>query len=222
MVLRVLVADDHALFRRGLSDLLRRDPQIQVVGEAEDGHGAVRMAAEHRPDVVLMDLGMPVMNGVEATRLITARQPGVNVITMSLYSDRYLVLQAVDAGARGYLVKQNIAHDLLPAVRAVAGGESYFSPVVAELIRPDGAVRRASAGESARGPHGSPPGQRQALSLTTDERQVLRLLADGKIDGDPSLSLSLSPEAVEACLQQVLKKVAATCSTGTEAKHAVP
>jgi DNA-binding NarL/FixJ family response regulator len=157
MSTRVLLADDHELFAEGLSALLNGEPQLEVVGMANDGSQAVRAAREHEPDVVLMDLSMPDMSGIEATQLIRAERPAVKVLCLSMHADRGFVMGALDAGASGYVLKDSAKKELLGAIRAVMANQVYLSPAIAGMV-----VDAAKSG-----------GATPALELLTDrERQI--------------------------------------------------
>jgi len=165
--IRVLLADDHHLFREGLRALLVSAADLEVVGEAGDGNEVVAKAAEVRPDVILMDLQLPGLNGVEATRRILASQPKVSVLVLTMFEDTDTVLAAMRAGARGYLLKDTHEEALLRSVRAVANGEALFGPAVAERLIQYLAVA-------------TPPAEPRAFpELTGRELEVLSLLAQG-------------------------------------------
>jgi DNA-binding NarL/FixJ family response regulator len=165
--IRVLLADDHHLFREGLRALLVSAPDLEVVGEAGDGNEVVVKAAEVRPDVILMDLQLPGLNGVEATRRILASQPRVNVLVLTMFEDTDTVLAAMRAGARGYLLKDTHEEALLRSVRAVANGEALFGPAVAERL-----IKYLSVATLPAEPRAFP-------ELTGRELEVLSLLAQG-------------------------------------------
>src|SRR5215212_7861440 len=139
---RILLADDHTLVRQGLRKVLEERPDWQVVAEAGNGREAVRLAEQHKPDVAVMDVAMPLLNGIEATRQITRRVPQTKVLVLSMYSDEAYVTQILKAGATGYLLKDSADVDLLQAVQAVSQGKSFFSPAVARLMSDDYAHQR--------------------------------------------------------------------------------
>jgi DNA-binding NarL/FixJ family response regulator len=165
--IRVLLADDHHIFREGLRALLVSASDLEVVGEAGDGNEVVAKAAEVRPDVILMDLQLPGLNGVEATRRILASQPKVSVLVLTMFEDTDTVLAAMRAGARGYLLKDTHEEALLRSVRAVANGEALFGPAVAERL-----IQYLAAATPPAEPHAFP-------ELTGRELEVLSLLAQG-------------------------------------------
>lgn len=135
--MRILLADDHNVLRKGLRRILEEQPDLEIVGEARDGREAMALAAELSPDLVLMDIGMPLMNGLEATRQMLKRNHKLKIVILSMYSDESYVIQTLRAGAKGYLLKDSAEEDLIQAVRAVAGGLSFFSPKIAALLAGD-------------------------------------------------------------------------------------
>src|SRR5512135_2905722 len=137
MAIRIILADDHLIVRDGMRYLLEKDPGIVVVAMAENGRMAVQRARELRPDVVVMDIAMPEMNGIEATRRLTGEMPGIGVLVLSMHSARRYVVEALAAGARGYLLKECAAEELVRGIRTVAASETYLSPKVADVIVKD-------------------------------------------------------------------------------------
>src|SRR5208282_6822771 len=162
--IRILLADDHAVVRQGFRMILSAHPDLEIVGEAGNGREAVDLAAELRPDVVVMDVAMPELNGIEAARRLTAANPHARVLALSMHKDSVYVREILRAGARGYLLKDAIASDLLAAVRAVARGEGYLSPGVSDAVLND--YRR----------HVTDP----IDLLSSREREVLQMIAEGK------------------------------------------
>ena len=187
--LRILLAEDHAVVREGTRGLLDRDPEISVVGEAADGAQVVEMAARLAPDVVLMDLGMPGMNGIEATRRIAGAGPGApRVLILSAYDDEDYVTAALEAGATGYLLKSAHAGEVVAAIRAVAGGQLVLDPGVARhLVGPRAGVRREE--------------------LSPRELDVVRLAAAGGRTRDIAEQLGVSGRTVEATFTNVFNKL---------------
>ncbi|MFD7657507.1 response regulator [Actinosynnema sp. NPDC059797] len=192
--LRALVVDDHPLFRYGLSAALAAAPGLEVVGEATGGAMAVSMAAALHPDVVVMDLNMPDLGGVEATRRIVAHVPGVRVLVLTMFDDDESVFAAMRAGALGYLLKAARPQQVVRAVRAVGEGEAIFGPAVAARLL------ACFAGE--------PPGPVEAFpELTGREREVLRLMADGRGNAAIARRLVLSPKTVRNHVSHILRKL---------------
>ena len=193
---RILLADDHTVVRKGLRLLLESQPGFEVVADAADGRGAVALAEQHTPDVVVMDVAMPVLNGIEAARQITARLPHTAVVFLSMHSDESYVLRALKSGGRGYLLKDSAEADLINAVRAVTEGKSFFSPAISKMMMED---------------HMRELRERQIEDsyelLTTREREVLQLLAEGKSNKEVAAVLNLSLYTVETHRGNILQKL---------------
>jgi DNA-binding NarL/FixJ family response regulator len=193
---RILVADDHGIIRKGLKLLLERVPGMQVVGEAGDGREAVRLASELHPDVVIMDIAMPLLNGIDATTQILREDPQIGVIILSMHADESYVMRALNAGAKGYLLKDSADDDLPNAVRTVAEGKPFFSPAIAQTLLED-YVRLMRE-------HGV---QDSYDLLTEREREVLQLLAEGKSNKEVATVLGLSPYTVESHRNNLMQKL---------------
>src|SRR5256886_6914358 len=166
----VILADDHTVVRQGLRALLVAEGDIEIVGEAENGRQAVQLVKKHLPDVIVMDIAMPVLNGLEATRQIVRTVPSTKVLVLSSYSDDEYVQQLTEAGAAGYLVKQTAANDLLKAIREAHKGNAYFSPAIAKRLR-DHCREALAGGQNLK---------RRNDYLTTREAEVLQLIAEGR------------------------------------------
>lgn len=188
---RVLLVDDHAILRRGVRMMIEREADMEVVGEARTGKEAVEGARQHSPDVVVMDLSMPEMNGIEATRRIVDELEGVRVICLSMHRDGVYVREILKAGAKGYLLKDSEEDDLLRAIRAVRRGEAYLSPAVSEAVLAD--YRK----------HVSNP----VDLLTSREREVLTMIAEGKTNKEIAAALNLSVYTVESHRGSVMEKL---------------
>jgi DNA-binding NarL/FixJ family response regulator len=193
----VVLADDHTVVRQGLRILLSAEPDMLIVGEAENGRQAVDMTKKLLPDVVVMDIAMPVLNGLEATRQITRSVPATKVLVLSSYSEEAYVQQLTEAGAAGYLLKQTAAVDLLKAIREAQKGNAYFSPLIAKRLRDQ--CREVLGGEGA-------PKRREDY-LTTREAEVLQLIAEGHANKQIAAELCISIKTVEKHRQQVMNKL---------------
>jgi DNA-binding NarL/FixJ family response regulator len=198
MSIRILLADDHRILREGLRSLLAQQPDITVVGEASDGQTAVALARTLRPDLVIMDVVMPGLDGVAATRLIRAECPDTRVIALSMHSDRRFVSEMVRAGALGYLVKDSAFEELNQAVKTVMANRPYLSAVITGTLVED-FVRETSTQERA------PLSPLQML--TSREQEVLRLLADGKRVKEIAHGLNISAKTVESHRQNIMDKL---------------
>ncbi len=194
--IRILVADDHAIIRSGLRTLLARQDGFEVVGEAADGRQAVELARAAKPDVVMLDIAMPNLNGIEAARQICAELPRSHVVILSVHADEGYVLKALKAGARGYLLKDSAESDILQAVRVVHAGKAFFSPEISKMLVEDYVrqLRHRGMDDSYE-------------LLTTREREVLQLLAEGKANKDIAAMLHLSVYTVETHRAHILQKL---------------
>ncbi len=194
--IRVLIADDHAIVRAGVRLLLESQSDMEVVGEAVDGRGAVEMVRDLEPGLVLMDVAMPNMNGLEATQLIKDRYPGVQVLALTMHEDERYFFRILQAGASGYVVKGASPADLLAAVRAVAQGQAYLYPSVAKQLLDD-YLKRVEAGEEKDSYDG----------LSEREREVLRLIAEGRTSRSMADQLVLSVNTVERHRANIMGKL---------------
>ncbi len=193
---RILLADDHTVMRAGLRLLLERQPDLAVVGEAEDGRQAVELADAEQPDVAVIDIAMPSLNGIEATRQISSRHPGTAVVILSMHSDESYVMRALKAGARAYLLKDSAEADLIRAVRSVRDGKSFFSPAVSRMLLEDYVRQLEQRGE-----------EDSYELLTNREREILQMLAEGKSNKDVANLLGLSLYTVETHRAHILQKL---------------
>jgi two-component system response regulator NreC len=189
--IRILLADDHAVVRQGFKLILAAQPDMEIVGEAGNGREAVELAENLKPDVVVMDVAMPELNGIEATRRLAESVPHARVVALSMHKDSVYVREILRAGARGYLLKDSVAADLVSAVRGVARGEGYLSPGVSNAVLDD--YRR----------HVTNP----IDLLTSREREVLQMLAEGKTNKEIATVLNLSVYTVDAHRGRIMEKL---------------
>ena len=195
MSIRILLADDHKITRQGLRSLLDKQQDMEVVAEAEDGRTAVRLAGELLPNVVIMDVTMPDLNGIEATRQIVGQSPDVKIIALSMHSDTLFVTEMLRSGASGYLLKDCAFEELSRAIHAVVAGKTYLSPSVSGVVVDDYLHRLSKADFS------------DSHVLTDREREVLQLLAEGKSTKRIALKLHISVKTVETHRRQMMNKL---------------
>jgi two-component system response regulator NreC len=195
METKVLLVDDHAILREGLRMVLDAQPQIKVVGEAGDGRQAVELAEKLRPDVVVMDIAMPSLNGLDATRQIKKRWPEIRVVILTMHENQQYLMQIVKAGATGAVLKRSAGTELLTAIRAAALGQSYFSPSIASMMLDDYRVRLNDEGID------------NPEILTEREREVLQLVAEGKNNHEIADSLFLSIKTVQTHRAHIMEKL---------------
>ena len=193
---RILIADDHLVMRAGLRLLLERHEDFVVVAEADDGRQAVDLAARHKPDVAVVDVAMPNLNGIEATRLMTAANPSLAVVVLSMHTDETYVMRALRNGAKAYLLKSSAETDLIQAVRAVRAGKSFFSPEVSRMLLEDYVRQMGQKGV-----------EDSYDLLTAREREILQLIAEGKANKDVAAHLNLSLHTVETHRTKILQKL---------------
>jgi two-component system, NarL family, response regulator NreC len=193
---RILLADDHTVMRAGLRALLERQPNLEVVGEGENGRQTVELAVSLRPDVVVMDVGMPVLNGIEATKTIVTQRPATAVVILSVHADESYVMRALKAGARGYLLKDSAATDLISAIQAVSQGKSFFSSKISRILAEDyvRALKQKGVVDSYE-------------LLTPREREILQLLVEGKTNKEVASSLNISVYTAETHRGNILQKL---------------
>jgi len=194
--IRIVLADDHTVVRKGLRLLLESYSDFEVVADAADGRQAVALAEEHRPDVVVMDVAMPILNGIEAARQISARLPHSAIVFLSMHSDESYVLKALKAGARAYLLKDSAEYDLVNAVKAVSDGKAFFSPAISKMLVED-YVRQMQERKV----------EDSYELLTTRERELLQLLAEGKNNKEVAALLNLSLYTVETHRSNIFQKL---------------
>jgi DNA-binding NarL/FixJ family response regulator len=194
--LRILVADDHGIVRKGLRFILERQEDLEVVGEAADGRKAVSLAEELQPHIVVLDIAMPHLNGIDAASQILRQAPQARIIILSMYADEEFLVRALTAGVKGYLLKDSAELDLVRAVRAVASGKSFFSPAIAHTLAED-YVRQLQQ-----------RGMQDSYELLTErEREVLQLLAEGKSNKEAATLLNISAYTVETHRMHLMQKL---------------
>jgi DNA-binding NarL/FixJ family response regulator len=195
MAIKIVLADDHQIVRHGLRTLLSGEPDMKVVAEADNGRAALRLVKELRPDIVIMDISMPDLNGIEATRQVREEHPGVKVIALSMHSDSLFVLNMLKAGASGYLLKDCALEELVQAIRAVMKGKTYLSPGISDIVIKDFVSGWTSTGGSAFG------------TLSHREREVLQLMAEGHPTTKIGEILCVSVKTVEAHRKSIMNKL---------------
>lgn len=193
--IRILLADDHTLLRSGIRALLEDEPDLHVVGEAGDGREAVQLANQLRPNVVLMDIAMPMLNGLEATRQIKKQHPEVKVLVLTMYDHEEYFRQLLEAGASGYIIKRAAAGELVAAIRAVYNGQAVLSPAITRLLLEDYLHR--DAGKSEADPD----------ALSPREREVLQLIAEGKTSREIAEILNLSVKTIQSHRTSLMQKL---------------
>jgi DNA-binding NarL/FixJ family response regulator len=193
--IRILLADDHTILRNGIRALLEDEPGMRVVGEAEDGRAAVALTCQLKPDVLIMDIAMPLLNGLEASRQIKQQCPGVKVLILTMHDNEEYIRQVLEAGAMGYILKDAAARELISAIRTVYRGEAVLSPAVTRLVIEDylrwGGVRP----------------QEEANGLSPREREVLQLIAEGYTNKQIAEILSISVKTVQAHRNNLMQKL---------------
>lgn len=195
MKIRILLADDHKIIREGLKALIEKQPDMEVAAEAQDGLSTVRLAQKILPQIIIMDIGMPEMNGIDATRHIVSGNRDVKIIALSMHSDRRFVLEMLKAGASGYLLKDSAFEELVTAIHTVMAGQPYLSPKITDIV-----VKEYL--------HNLPKNDSNVFNILTGrEREVLQLLAEGKSTKQIAQTLNLSVKTVETHRQQIMDKL---------------
>jgi len=193
--MRIIIIDDHGIVREGLRSLLQNQPDMEVVGEGEDGQVAVELAEELSPDMVIMDMSMPNLNGIEATRLILQSNSNTKVVILSMHSDRHIVKETLEAGASAYVLKSNLFDEMLRALETVAEGGRYLSPRITDVVIND-YVGKTPENESA-----------MTAKLTSRERQIVQLVAEGKTTKEIASILHISPKTADSNRRQIMNKL---------------
>ena len=194
--LRLLLGDDHTLVRHGLRKILEEQPEWTVVSEVGDGREAVREAVAHKPDVAIIDVAMPLLNGVDATQQIVRRVPQTRVLMLSMHADEAYVMRALQAGATGYMVKDSAGKELLKAIASVAAGRRYFSPAIERLVHDETARSREPLGFADR-----------YETLSAREREIFQLIAEARSNKEVAALLDISPATVETHRARILQKL---------------
>lgn len=193
---KILVADDHGIVRQGMRSLLERQQDMEVVGEAGDGREAVRMAGDLDPHIIVMDIAMPQLNGIDAAEQVLRTSPETKIILLSMYADEEFLTRALTVGVKGYLLKDSAELDLVRAVRAVAAGKSFFSPAIAQALAEDYVRQLQSKGL-----------QDSYELLTQREKEIIQLLAEGKSNKEVATVLDVSPYTVETHRMHLMQKL---------------
>jgi len=196
--MKILIADDHGIVRQGLKSLLETRLNLEVVGEAEDGIAAVKMVKALQPDVVIMDITMPQLNGVEATRMIHQDHPNIKIVALSMHPEKHIVKEILEAGASAYVLKSYLFDEISRALEAVCADQRYLSPSITDVIVED-YVRQPEAGKA----EGLP-------RLTARDRQIIQMLAEGKSVKQIALALHISPKTADASRRKILQKLGVT------------
>jgi DNA-binding NarL/FixJ family response regulator len=195
MQMKILVADDHGVMREGLKALIDNQPGMEVIGEAEDGQKVVQLAMQLSPDLIIMDISMPNLNGVEATRIILNENPNIRIIALSVHSNKHFVMEMLKAGVSGYVLKSSLFDEVLRAIQIVGGGDYYLSPKITDVVMDDYKYYMATLDKSSE------------IRLTTRERQVLQLLAEGQSTKQIALRLHLNPKTADSNRRQIMNKL---------------
>lgn len=196
MPINVILADDHQVLRESLADVLDRDPELVVVGQAEDGQEALCLCRQIKPNIVVMDINMPKLNGVEATRQITLDMPNIQIIILSMYATKEHIYQAFNAGAQGYLLKETSVQELVEAIKTVSAGNRFLSHTLTETVIDEYFLQRD--GESLQSP---------LESLSSRERQILQLVAEGKSSKEIADNLHLAESTISTYRSRLMKKL---------------
>ena len=194
--LRLLIGDDHTLVRQGLRKILEERPEWEVVAEVGDGREAIRQCQALKPDVAIIDIGMPLLNGIDATQQIVRRVPETRVLVLSMHSDEAYVTRALHAGATGYMLKDSAGTDLINGVAAVAAGQAFFSPAITQLMLDDYVRRVAGSGVADR-----------YETLSAREREIFQLIAEARTNKEVAELLQISPATVETHRARILQKL---------------
>ena len=194
--MKILIADDHGIVRQGLKSLIQNSLNMEVVGEAEDGLAAVRMVKQLQPDVVIMDITMPNLNGVEATRIILENHPNIRVVALSMHPEKHIVKEVLEAGASAYVLKSYLFDELSRALEAVEDNQRYLSPRITDVVIED-YVKQPVGGSI----------EHYVEKLTSRDRQIIQMLAEGKTIKQIALALHISPKTADASRRKIMGKL---------------
>lgn len=192
--MKILIADDHGIVRQGLKSLVEHQPGIEVIGEAEDGRVAVELAKELYPDVIIMDISMPSLNGMEATRLILQENKAIKVIALSMHADKHIVIEALEAGASAYVLKSYLFDELIKALETVAQDRCYLSPRITNVVIDDYVMKTKKIEPS-------------EPKLTSRERQIVQLISEGKTIKEIARTLYISPKTADSNRRHIMNKL---------------
>ena len=193
--MRIVIADDHSIVREGLKSLIDKQDSMQVVGEAQDGQMAIELTRELSPDMVIMDISMPNLNGIEATREILNFKPDTKIIILSMYTDKHIVKESLEAGALGYILKSNLLDELLKAIQTIKANERYLSPRITGIVVED-YINLKESGQT-----------KKEIQLTSRERHIIQLIAEGKTIKEIARILSISPKTADANRRKIMNKL---------------
>ncbi len=193
--MKILIADDHSIVREGLKSLIDKQKSMQIVGEAEDGQMAIDLTRELSPDLVIMDVSMPNLNGIEATREILLNKPETKIIILSMYTDKHIVKESLEAGAKGYILKSNLLEELLQAIKTVKANERYLSPRITGIVIEDYINLKPN------------DKLKTQIKLTPRERHIIQLLAEGKSIKEISRIIKISPKTTDANRRAIMNKL---------------
>lgn len=193
--MKILIADDHSIVREGLKSLIDKQKSMQVIGEAEDGQMAIDLTRELSPDIVIMDVSMPNLNGIEATREILRNKPDTKIIILSMYTDKHIVKESLEAGAKGYILKSNLLEELLKAIKTVKANELYLSPRITGIVIEDYLNLKAN------------DQTKKQIKLTSRERHIIQLIAEGKSIKEISRIIKISPKTADSNRRVIMNKL---------------
>ncbi len=193
--MKILIADDHSIVREGLKSLIEKQNSMQVIGEAEDGQKAIELTKELSPDIVIMDISMPNLNGIEATREIISHKPETKIIILSMYTDKHIVKESLEAGAKAYILKSNLLDELLNAITTIQANERYLSPRITGIVIEDYINLKTS------------DKTKKQIKLTSRERHIIQLIAEGKTIKEIARIVKISPKTADSNRRAIMNKL---------------